>query len=88
MCAMAISSCLHIVFLDVLLMETLYLFVGVCWLMLIHLVEVAVWGAFYLWQGLQPTARNGNNQDEHKQRPQAELKPPPQDPRGDKPKRD
>ncbi|HUL11883.1 MAG TPA: potassium channel family protein [Methylococcaceae bacterium] len=27
-----------------------------CWLILIHLVEISVWGLFYLWQGLLPDA--------------------------------
>jgi len=27
-----------------------------CWLMLIHLAEVAIWGLFYWWQGLLPDA--------------------------------
>jgi len=25
-----------------------------CWLILIHLVEISVWGLFYLWQGCLP----------------------------------
>jgi hypothetical protein len=25
-----------------------------CWLLLIHLVEIAVWGLFYFWQGCLP----------------------------------
>ena len=25
-----------------------------CWLILIHLVEISVWGLFYLWQGYVP----------------------------------
>ncbi len=28
------------------------------WLILIHLVEVAVWGWFYLWQGCMPDAES------------------------------
>ncbi len=27
-----------------------------CWLLLIHLAEIAVWGLFYWWQGLLPDA--------------------------------
>jgi len=27
-----------------------------CWLMLIHLVEISVWGLFYFWQGSMPAA--------------------------------
>lgn len=27
-----------------------------CWLILIHLVEISVWGLFYLWQGCMPDA--------------------------------
>ena len=27
-----------------------------CWLMLIHLVEISVWGLFYFWQGCIPDA--------------------------------
>ena len=29
-----------------------------CWLMLIHLAEIAVWGLFYLWQGCLPDAES------------------------------
>ena len=25
-----------------------------CWLMLIHLLEISVWGLFYVWQGCMP----------------------------------
>jgi len=27
-----------------------------CWLVLIHLIEISVWGLFYLWQGCLPDA--------------------------------
>jgi hypothetical protein len=27
-----------------------------CWLLLIHLVEISVWGLFYFWQGCLPDA--------------------------------
>jgi hypothetical protein len=27
-----------------------------CWLILIHLIEISVWGLFYLWQGCLPDA--------------------------------
>ena len=30
-----------------------------CWLLLIHLVEIAVWGLFYFWQGCMPDAETG-----------------------------
>ena len=29
-----------------------------CWLMLIHLAEIAVWGLFYFWQGCLPDAES------------------------------
>jgi len=29
-----------------------------CWLILIHLVEISVWGRFYLWQGCMPDAES------------------------------
>lgn len=29
-----------------------------CWLMLIHLIEIAVWGVFYFWQGCMPDAES------------------------------
>jgi hypothetical protein len=29
-----------------------------CWLILIHLAEIAVWGLFYLWQGCLPDAES------------------------------
>ena len=29
-----------------------------CWLMLIHLAEITVWGLFYLWQGCLPDAES------------------------------
>jgi hypothetical protein len=29
-----------------------------CWLILIHLVEIYVWGLFYLWQGCLPDAES------------------------------
>jgi ion channel len=29
-----------------------------CWLMLIHLVEISVWGLFYFWQGAMPDAES------------------------------
>ena len=29
-----------------------------CWLILIHLVEIAIWGLFYLWQGCLPDAES------------------------------
>ena len=30
-----------------------------CWLLVIHLAEIAVWGLFYFWQGCMPDARTG-----------------------------
>ena len=29
-----------------------------CWLMLIHLLEISVWGLFYFWQGCVPDAES------------------------------
>ena len=29
-----------------------------CWLILIHLAEIAVWGLFYFWQGCLPDAES------------------------------
>jgi hypothetical protein len=29
-----------------------------CWLILIHLAEISVWGLFYLWQGCLPDAES------------------------------
>jgi hypothetical protein len=29
-----------------------------CWLMVIHLVEISVWGMFYFWQGCLPDAES------------------------------
>ena len=29
-----------------------------CWLMLIHLIEISVWGLFYVWQGCMPDAES------------------------------
>jgi hypothetical protein len=29
-----------------------------CWLMLIHLVEISVWGLFYFWQGCLPDVKS------------------------------
>jgi hypothetical protein len=29
-----------------------------CWLILIHLVEISVWGLFYFWQGCLPDAES------------------------------
>ena len=29
-----------------------------CWLILIHLVEIAIWGLFYCWQGCLPDAES------------------------------
>jgi hypothetical protein len=29
-----------------------------CWLLLIHLVEISVWGLFYFWQGCLPDAES------------------------------
>jgi mannose/fructose/N-acetylgalactosamine-specific phosphotransferase system component IIC len=29
-----------------------------CWLMLIHLAEISVWGLFYFWQGCLPDAES------------------------------
>jgi len=29
-----------------------------CWLILVHLAEIAVWGLFYLWQGCLPDAES------------------------------
>jgi Ion channel len=30
-----------------------------CWLLLIHLAEMGVWGLFYFWQGFMPDAWTG-----------------------------
>jgi hypothetical protein len=30
-----------------------------CWLMLVHLTEIAVWGVMYFWQGFTPDAGTG-----------------------------
>jgi hypothetical protein len=30
-----------------------------CWLLLIHLTEIAVWGAMYFWEGCMPDAGTG-----------------------------
>jgi hypothetical protein len=30
-----------------------------CWLLLIHLAEMGVWGLFYFWQGFMPDAGTG-----------------------------
>lgn len=35
---------------------TAVLIVLTCWLMLIHLLEISVWGLFYLWEGCMPDA--------------------------------
>ncbi len=29
-----------------------------CWLILIHLVEISIWGLFYVWQGCLPDAES------------------------------
>jgi hypothetical protein len=29
-----------------------------CWLMLMHLLEISVWGLFYLWQSCLPDAES------------------------------
>lgn len=29
-----------------------------CWLILVHVVEIAIWGLFYLWQGCLPDAES------------------------------
>jgi hypothetical protein len=29
-----------------------------CWLILIHLVEISIWGLFYFWQGCLPDAES------------------------------
>jgi hypothetical protein len=29
-----------------------------CWLILVHLLEISVWGLFYLWQGCLPDAES------------------------------
>jgi hypothetical protein len=29
-----------------------------CWLILIHLAEIAVWGSFYFWRGCLPDAES------------------------------
>jgi len=29
-----------------------------CWLILVHLVEISVWGLFYLWRGFLPDAES------------------------------
>ena len=29
-----------------------------CWLIVIHLVEISVWGLFYFWQGCMPDAES------------------------------
>ena len=37
--------------------RTTWLVVGLaCWLLLIHLVEISVWGLYYFWQGCVPDA--------------------------------
>jgi hypothetical protein len=30
-----------------------------CWLLLVHLAEMGVWGLFYFWQGFMPDAGTG-----------------------------
>jgi hypothetical protein len=36
-----------------------WLLIGLtCWLMLIHLAEISVWGLFYFWQGCLPDAES------------------------------
>lgn len=37
---------------------TLWVMGLTCWLMLIHLVEISVWGLFYFWQGCLPDAES------------------------------
>jgi hypothetical protein len=37
---------------------TLFVIGLACWLILIHLVEVSVWGLFYFWQGCLPDAES------------------------------
>jgi hypothetical protein len=35
---------------------TPWVFGMTCWLMLVHLIEISVWGLFYGWQGYLPDA--------------------------------
>ena len=35
---------------------TPWVFGMACWLMLVHLIEISVWGLFYVWQGCLPDA--------------------------------
>lgn len=35
---------------------TQLLIVVTCWLILVHLIEICVWGSFYFWQGCLPDA--------------------------------
>jgi hypothetical protein len=37
---------------------TLFVIGLTCWLILIHLVEISVWGLFYFWQGCLPDAES------------------------------
>jgi hypothetical protein len=37
---------------------TLWLIGMTCWLILIHLLEIGVWGLFYFWQGAMPDAES------------------------------
>lgn len=40
-------------------LPTTWLVIGMtCWLILIHLAEIAVWGMFYFWQGCLPDAES------------------------------
>jgi hypothetical protein len=38
---------------------TRFVIVVACWLLLIHLTEVVVWGLFYFWEGLMPNIGTG-----------------------------
>jgi len=29
-----------------------------CWLIIVHLIEISIWGLFYLWQGCMPDAES------------------------------
>jgi hypothetical protein len=37
---------------------TLWVIGLTCWLLMIHLVEISVWGLFYVWQGCMPDAES------------------------------
>ena len=37
---------------------TLWVIGLTCWLLMIHLVEISIWGLFYVWQGCMPDAES------------------------------